>query len=218
MKPAHLETLKQLALLGIAKDSKSISSSELGHILKVSQQSASNKIIELLNEGLITRDLGARKQRIKLTDKGLNILRKEYSSYQRIFEFYDKVLIRGIVTTGLGEGQYYINQKGYREQFQNKLWFKPYEGTLNLKITGNELPKLDILREAEGIVIKGFESKGRTFGDVKCFLTNIQNIDCAVVMPARSHYSDVLEVISKYHLRRTLGLKDEDVVELVISL
>lgn len=218
MHEKQIATLKHIALMGGVHDYIAISSRELGNVLEISQQSASKKILELLGEGLIERDLGARRQRIKLTDKGFDLLRKEYSDYQRIFEMKDHLVILGSVTSGLGEGQYYVNQEAYTEQFQKKLWFKPYEGTLNLRIDQHELSKLDILRKSEGIVIKGFEKEGRTFGDVKCFLATIRNMECAVVLPVRSHHTDILEVICKYHLRRSLGLKDGDQVELIVSL
>lgn len=214
----QIATLKHIALMGGVHDYIAISSRELGNVLEISQQSASKKILELLGDGLIERDLGARRQRIKLTDKGFDLLRKEYSDYQRIFEMKDHLVIIGTVTSGLGEGQYYVNQEAYADQFQKKLWFKPFEGTLNLRLADPELPKLDILKKSEGILIKGFEKEGRTFGDVKCFLATIHNMECAVILPVRSHHTDIIEVICKFHLRRSLGLKDGDQVELIVSL
>jgi riboflavin kinase len=162
--------------------------------------------------------MGARKQLVKITSKGLEILRKEYSQYQKIFDSLEHLTLRGTLVSGLGEGQYYISQDYYMEQFQKKLWFKPYPGTLNLKIEGNELSKLQILKDSEGIMVEGFESEGRTFGLVKCFLTDIQNVECAVILPLRTHYSDVLEIISRHYLRDVLKLNDGDIVEIVVSL
>jgi riboflavin kinase, archaea type len=210
--------LKQIALLGGINDYIAISSRELGEKLNISQQSASKRILELLEEGLIQRDLGARKQRIKITKKGLDALRQEYSEYQKIFEMRDHLLIRGTVTTGMGEGQYYVNQPGYQDQFKEKLKFVPFEGTLNLRVQPSDLSKMDILRKSEGIIIHGFQMNGRTFGDVRCYPATIQNLDCAVILPSRSHYSDIMEVLCKYNLRRTLSLNDGDVVEIRVSM
>jgi len=218
MRNKHIATLKQIALLGGVHDYIAISSRELGELLDISQQSASKKILELLSNGLIERDLGARRQRIRLTDNGFELLRKEYSDYQRIFEMKDHLVIMGTIISGLGEGQYYVNQPEYLDQFQKKLWFKPYEGTLNVKVNDSELPKLEILRKAEGINIIGFQKEGRTFGDVKAFLAKVHNMECAVVMPSRSHYKNVVELMCKYHLRRTLGIRDGDQVEVIVSL
>lgn len=210
--------LRKIALLGGMHDYVSISSRELGEMLHMSQQSASKRILELLGEGWIVRDLGARRQRIKLTEKGIEALRREYSEYQKVFETRDHIVVHGEVVTGMGEGQYYVNQEGYQDQFLSLLGFKPYEGTLNMRMPQTDLHKLDLLKGARGIKIKGFERNGRTFGDVVCHLATIQNIECAVVVPLRSHYEDVIEILCKYHLRRTLGLKDGDVVEVRISI
>ncbi len=111
-----------------------------------------------------------------------------------------------------------MRQKGYKDQFRKKLWFEPYEGTLNLKIAGPDLAKLQILQESPGIEIAGFDAVGRTFGGAKCFLATVGHVDCAVIMPIRTHHTDVLEVISKHYLRGSLGLKDGDIVELIVSL
>ena len=70
--------LRKIALLGGIDDYIAVSSRELGDALEMSQQSASKRILELLEGKYITRDLGARKQRIKLTEKGLDELKKEY--------------------------------------------------------------------------------------------------------------------------------------------
>ncbi len=210
--------LRKIALMGGMHDYISISSRELGKDLGMSQQSASKRILELLGKGWIVRDLGARRQRIKITDRGTEALRHEYTEYQRIFETRDHILVHGEVVTGMGEGQYYVNQEGYQEQFLSLLGFKPYEGTLNVRVLPADVHKLALLQGARGIRIKGFEHNGRTFGDVVCHQARIQNIECAVVVPMRSHYEDIIEIICKYHLRRTLGLKDGDQVEVRINI
>ncbi|HYM40494.1 MAG TPA: DUF120 domain-containing protein [Thermoplasmata archaeon] len=218
MKPYHVETLKGIALLGGTKEYVNLSSGELGKLIGVSQQSASQRILELIREGLVTRDLATRRQRIRLTGKGMDLLRKEYADYQRIFEIKETVTISGVVSSGLGEGAFYMRQKGYKEQFRKKLWFEPFEGTLNLKVPSTDLAKVEVLRASSGIEISGFESAGRTFGGAKCFLATLGHLDCAIILPIRSHYSEVIEVISKHYLRGSLGLKDGDSVELIVQL
>ncbi len=218
MKKALIPVLKHLGLEGGVNDYIPISSRELASDLDISQQSASKKILELLDEELIIRRLGAKRQFIKITDKGLNYLRKEYSEYQRIFDLADYITIQGVVTSGLGEGKYYVTQKGYMKQFKDRLWFEPYQGTLNIKISGSELNKLQLIRSLDGIAIIGFEDAGRTFGNGKCFLCDIQGIECAIMQPNRSHYENVIEIISKFYLRDRLKLKDGDVVEVRVAL
>ena len=213
-----VEVLKRLAILGGISGTISLSSREFGREMGISQQSASNWILRLAQDGFIERQLGARKQMIKLSEKGVEILKKEHADYRCIFEAPGRLMIKGVVSSGFGEGRYYITQKGYTKQFIKKLNFEPYEGTLNLKLSSKELRSLELLKNLGGIKIEGFDNEGRTFGAVKSFQATINNVDCAVVLPKRSHYKDVIEVISKVHLRRTLSLKEGDEVELCVML
>jgi len=218
VKPHEVDTLKHIALRGGLSEYVTMSSEELGRALGMSQQSASQRILELLNDGLIQRDLASRRQGVKISVKGVDVLRKEFADYQRIFEVRGKLTIAGRVTSGLGEGAFYMRQKGYKDQFPRKLGFLPYEGTLNLKVSGADLAKLKILWEEGGILIDGFEAEGRTFGGAKCFAARLKSIDCAVILPLRTHHTDNLEVISREYLRGRLGLADGDLVELTVPL
>ena len=210
--------LRKLALIGGMDDYVAVSSRELGDTLEMSQQSASKRILELLDQGLIVRDLGARKQRIKLTPAGIDALKKEYNEYRRIFELTDHITIHGSVKDGMGEGGYYSGQKGYVDQFVDKLGFKPYSGTLNVCVDKEDVGKLDVIRGTAGIYINGFTDEGRSFGAVIAYKAKIKNIDCAVVVPERSHYVDVIEIICQYHLRRTLSIGTGDRVDVRVSL
>ncbi|MFQ5552138.1 MAG: DUF120 domain-containing protein [Thermoplasmata archaeon] len=218
MKPHLVATLKQLALLGAVHEYLSISTARFGRHLDISQQSASVRVLELLDAGLIERRLGARRQELRITDRGLEVLRGEYAAYRRIFEKEAQIRLRGRLEHGLGEGYYYMSQEGYREQFRQKLGFAPFPGTLNLKLEGSELTKLEVLQKAEGVPIEGFTDAGRTFGGAKCFHASLQEIPCATILPIRSHYQDVLEVISQDKLRDRLGLHDGEIVEVDVQL
>lgn len=89
MDEKYTSAMRKLALLGAMDDYAAVSSKELGDALEMSQQSASKRILELLENGLIVRDLGARKQKIKITQKGVDELKREYNEYRRIFELSD---------------------------------------------------------------------------------------------------------------------------------
>lgn len=210
--------LKKIALMGGIDDYISLSSRELGDMLDMSQQSASKRILELLENNLIDRDLGARKQRIKITSIGHDALRREYNDYRRIFELTDHIILHGNVKDGMGEGGYYINQPGYMRQFEEKLGYRPFFGTLNVAIDKDDVGKLDIVKNTAGILINGFTDEKRTFGDVIAYKAKIRNTDCAIVIPARSQYVDVIEIVCKYHLRRTLSLSTDDRVDVHVEL
>jgi len=216
MKPYLLQTLKELALLGAIKNRIEISSLELAKQLETSQQTASRYLVELDKNRMVTRELGIKKQLILITSLGEEALQEEHLQYQQIFELTDRVLFKGKVISGLGEGRYYTEQSGYVEQFKEKLGFIPYPGTLNVEIEYVERNKLRLLKDHRAINIDEFKTKNRTFGGVRCFRAKINGADGAIVLPLRSHYSNVLEFISQDFLRKQLSLNDGDGVKIVI--
>ena len=46
----------------------------------------------------------------------------------------------------------------------------------------------------------------------------MKGVEAAIVLPLRSHYATVLEIISPIYLRDKLHLKDDDEVDIVVSL
>ena len=210
-----IETLKAIALMGGRAGSRiALSSAELGRRTGVSQQTASAHILDLLEDGLITRSFSGRKQVIGITEKGMSVLQSEYLDYRRIFEGEHGLVLRGHVVSGLGEGRYYLSQQEYAEQIERLLGFRPYPGTLNIKLR----PGSPRLPPGTGRLINGFEKEGRAFGDVYCFPASIDNMECAVIIPRRTHHSDVVEVIAEKRLRDLLGLKDGDALEIEVFL
>lgn len=200
------------------KNHVSISSGELAEDMGLSQQSASRILIRLVEDGYITRAFQNRKQKVVLTDSGLDVLYRELGSLSRILHLDSKISLSGTVQSGLGEGRYYISRKFYIIQFQEKLAFIPYLGTLNVKIFPAFESQLRRLRSSPGIHIDGFKTEDRTFGPVKLFRATVNGERCAVIFPERSVYTDVVEVISEKYLRGELGLDDGDSVEVSINM
>lgn len=218
MKPYLLKMLKEIALLGAIRDKIEISSIELAHQINTSQQTASRYLLDLDKKEMITREFGIKKQLVQITDIGKSILEEEHLQYQQIFELTNRIFISGKVVSGIGEGSYYTKQKDYIKQFQDKLKFTPHPGTLNIEIKHIEKNKIRFLKNFNAIIIDEFKNNNRTFGSVKCFHSKIENIKGAIVLPIRSHYSNILEFISPYFLRKKLKLKDGDNVKITIFL
>jgi riboflavin kinase len=179
MKPYLLQTLKELALLGAIKNKIEISSIELAKQLDTSQQTASRYLLELDKKNVISREFGIKKQLIQINSQGEDILQKEHLQYQQIFQLTNRVVFKGRVVSGMGEGRYYTEQDGYVTQFKQKLGFIPYPGTLNVEIEYIDRNKLRLLKNHSAIHIDEFQTKNRTFGGVKCFRAeiNINNDD-----------------------------------------
>ena len=91
------------------------------------------------------------------------------------------------------------------------LGFVPFPGTLNVLL---EEP---FPAEQQAIEIEGFQEEGHSFGECKCYRIKLNGIEAAVVRPERSRYpADLVEVIAPVQLRRALGLKDGDSVEMTL--
>lgn len=218
MKPYLLQTLKELALLGAIHNKIELSSHELAQRLQTSQQTASRYLLELDTQRMIARELGIKKQLIQITGTGADALEHEYLAYKQIFDLTSKVVFTGKVISGMGEGKYYTGQKGYADQFEKRLGFLAYPGTLNVEIEYIERNKIRLLRSYGGIEIDEFQTENRTFGGVICFKATINGKKGAIVLPKRSHYATVLECISPDNLRETLELHDGDAVEIIVFL
>lgn len=218
LKPYLLQTLKELALLGAVNNKIELSSHELAQRLQTSQQTASRYLLELDIQEMISRELGVKKQLIQITNSGADALENEYLSFKQIFDLATKVVFKGTVISGMGEGKYYTEQKGYADQFEKRLGFVAYPGTLNVEIEYLERNKIRLLRNYGGIEISEFRTQNRTFGSVICFKATVNGKKGAIVLPKRSHYATILECISPFNLRQTLGLQDGDTVEVVAYL
>ncbi len=217
MQPDLKETLKRIALLGGARQEIEISSKALGESMGVSQQTASKRLIDLEKSGAIRRGMSVKRQRLAITESGFRELRGEYVEYRRIFEDDGRIYLYGKVASGVGEGRYYLSQKGYLSQFRKELGFGPYPGTLNVDLSEAEASKLQTLDAMKGIMLGGFTSEGRTFGEVKCFKAKICDVDCAVIIPKRTHYRHMVEIAAEKRLRDALNLRDGSAVEIVVS-
>jgi len=214
----EMQVLKQLALLGAIGEIVDVTSAGIAAALGITQQTASLQMLRLVEKGFVTRRMRSRRQGIAMTPKGMEALRREYSDYVRMFDSPKRLVMKGIVVSGFGEGKYYMSQPEYKRQFKERLRFDPFEGTFNLSLPETEVNKLQILRAAGGMAIEGFKKGGRTFGSSKCFRATLKGLECAVVVPIRTHYSDTLEIICRDNIRNKLRFKDGDRVEIQIML
>ncbi|MEM2123016.1 MAG: DUF120 domain-containing protein [Candidatus Bathyarchaeia archaeon] len=217
LKPQLLLTLIYSVKLSREKLGSPVTTRLIAERLRVSQQTVSRHLMELERLGLISRAKILRGERIQPTDQALAELRSLYHMLGGLIEPPEwDLILKGIVFTGLGEGAYYMSQPGYIRQFQERLGFKPYPGTLNLRLIGGFIPERGKLERLTPITIEGFKNMDRSFGPVKCYRASLNDSEpCIVVTALRTHYEeDVLEVIAPYRLREKLGLRDGSTVTL----
>ena len=215
MKNEYLSLLLELAIMGAAKKTINLSSSKFGERINASQQTASRKLCELEKEGLITKSNTVRGQSIRLTEKGTTVLEEIYYSLKKIIEEeFIELSFEGKVVSGMGEGKYYISQTGYTSQFEERLGFLPFPGTLNLLVEKEQdMYVRQMLEGSPYILVEGFSNGLRTFGAVKCYSVEVNGIPGALIMPLRTHHpKNVIEIISSENLKARLKLKDGDYV------
>lgn len=214
MEHDYLELLMHIAKKrGLFDDLKS-STSEIANALKVSQQTISRKLREMEAKGLIKRVVLADGLRVRIDDKGRDYLKGIFFDLRNIFAKKNELF--GYVSSGIGEGRYYVGMANYQKQFEKELGFKAYPGTLNLKVKKSDA--MNFLNNLKPITIYGFRTKTRTFGPLTCYKIMVNSIGGAIVIPERARHSeDIIEIIAPVYLRGRLKLKDKDKVKLVVQ-
>ncbi|WP_049927275.1 DUF120 domain-containing protein [Halopiger goleimassiliensis] len=220
----ELAVLKLLALEGGLEGDVKISCSHLADRLDASNQTASRRLQRLESADLLERDTVSDGQWVAVTDEGERALHAEYEDYRRIFERDAEVELEGVVTSGMGEGRHYISLPGYKRQFEDRLGYEPFPGTLNVELRDESVRRRSAVSSLEPVPIDGWEDEERTYGPAVCYPATIETADDAVyegahtIAPERTHHDDdQLEVIAPVKLRDELGLEDDDHVTVTVG-
>ena len=222
LKTQHLLTLAHILSKGGKHNFVNITTTSLGKEIGKSQQSASLHLKELELGGFIERIHSGRKQSIKITNKGFIELSTLHNLLSKLISNSPNSMnVIGTITSGMGEGAYYMSMKGYTKQFKSKLGYVPYPGTLNVQLNEKKHSEaISQLSNYEGTKINSFSDGKRTFGWVKCFKSKINNkIDCELILLERTHHdTTIVEFISKNNIRKLLKIGDKSNVKVKISI
>ena len=209
------------AIEGISNTTTDIASK-----LSISQQTISRRLNSLKEKGFIINTIQQDKILIKISEKGITALHTVYQDLKNSLIEKSREQFYGYVQTGLGEGKFYIQLPEYNIQFTNLLKKPPFPGTLNIVLESENLEDFYYsLSQKPFHTVEGFQSKARTFGDVKCY--NIQlssnghskeEMKCLLVSIHRtSHQKGTIEIVSPLNLRETLKLTDGSLVRITFS-
>lgn len=199
---------------GAHQEGVKLTTKEMAGELGVSQQTISRWMIELEQGGYIDRKEGD----IRLTQKAVAEADKVYQELKIALECTRKFKFAGSVVDGLGTGGNFLKISGYREGITKKIGFKPFAGTLNVKIPADQIDLRLSLRSTKPITIGGFESGGRRYGPIAAYKATIFGEPAAVLFPEMSqHGLEMLEIISPDNLRGRYGLKNGQAVEIIVS-
>ena len=209
----ELKVLLVLAEMGCLEKDIAIKTSDLGKKLKMPQQTVSRILLNLIKNGLVKKIKGIRGYVVRITPKGKKLLENLKSDLDNVFKRTGEIGITGKLVDGLRDGKYYMSLIEYRKQFEKKLGFKPYPGTLNIRLNAEDETVKDQIKRIDGIPIQGFVKKDRVYGSLKCVRCRINQIEGSIIIPERSHYgSEIIELISPFELRKKLKLINGDEV------
>jgi len=215
MKADLLYTLYKIVERGSFGENVPVTTSRIAKSIGTSQQTASRRLMDLEDAGLIRRVRIPGGESVQVTEEGKRELNAMYLALRRIFEPPPRQLVlMGELFSGVGEGAYYIRQSGYRRQFTKKLGYDPFPGTLNVRLDKRAIGQRALLDTVPFIQVEGFNNGKRTYGPVKCYSVSVNGMAPASIVTAmRSHYGDdILEIIAPINLREKLRLRDGDKV------
>ncbi|QLG48849.1 DUF120 domain-containing protein [Natrinema halophilum] len=220
----ELAVLKLLGLEGGLEGDVKISCSHLADRLGASNQTASRRLQRLESADLLDRDTVSDGQWVSVTEQGERTLHAEYDDYRRIFETESTIELEGTVTSGMGEGRHYISLSGYQRQFEDRLGYEPFPGTLNVDLREDSIRRRSAMASLDPVPIDGWESDERTYGPAVCYAATVKTTDGDVyedahtIAPERTHHDDdQLEVIAPEKLRDELDLEDGDHVTVSVE-
>lgn len=120
--------------------------------------------------------------------------------------------ITGVVETGAGKGAFFVGLDWVVEQFEKAMGFKPFPGTLNIRVPPEELSKLEKFFSKTDFELVPDNPEFCSAGLKRL---HINGIPAAAVFPSedvRIHGKNVIEVIAGCHIKERLNLNDGDAV------
>ena len=223
IKSEYVITLAKLLLKGAKDNFIEFTSTDIGIEINKSQQAASKVILELQELKYVERVKKGHGYLIKVTDEGFSTVKKMSEFlYLALHSSPGKVHFSGTLVSGMGEGKYYMSLDGYRKQFEKKIGYIPFPGTLNIRIVDPlSLENREKIESFRYHFIDGFSDSKRTYGWVKCYpviLNGNEKISSDLLILERTHHdNNMLEIIAPVNIKKALNLKNGDNVKITLK-
>ena len=119
--------------------------------------------------------------------------------------------VSGKLFSGMGAGEEYLSKQPYQEKFKEILGFKPYPGTLNLRI---DQEKILEIHEQDSERLESFEHEETEYSGMNIYRCEINGVEAAYLdLDITDYEENVLEIIAPIGLRDLMGLEDGENVE-----
>ena len=121
--------------------------------------------------------------------------------------------LKGQVFSGKGEGAEFVNLDWAKRQIEDKLGFRVFLGTLNLRLDRESVKKREKLKD------EGFEIVPKLgYCRARLLKARVRGTLCGIIIPYMADYpQDVLEVVSSVNLREKLCLSDGSWLEVEVT-
>ncbi len=132
----------------------------------------------------------------------------------------NKCTLKGRVVSGAKKAAFFTQLDWVLEQCSEKLGFKPFPGTLNVKILPESLLAVESLQKEKGIELVPPDPIDSTFCTAQLLPVSIEGIDAAMIIPeekVRIHGKNIIEAIAPISLKNALKIDDGDTVTLTIK-
>ena len=121
--------------------------------------------------------------------------------------------LEGEVTSGLGKGKYYMSKQVYQEEFDDKLGFRPFPGTLNLKVDEEERKKFE--EDSETLEIREVYEDNERLSNVDVTPCRIGEVECGLLkLEFTEHPDSIAEIVAPVDLREKFDLEDGDRIKI----
>jgi riboflavin kinase len=125
-----------------------------------------------------------------------------------------QITLAGKVFSGIGKGRYYVGHPEYQKRFEAALGYRPYPGTLNIKLEDKvAIEEMKTLRSLGGKRIESFTVGEERFSALNCFDGKLNDERITLLLIDITYYNEtVAELISPTFLRGKFRLEDGDQV------
>jgi riboflavin kinase, archaea type len=124
----------------------------------------------------------------------------------------ESMKLRGVIQKGVGQGSFFTSLPWVKEQFQKAMGFPPYPGTVNVRISEEDLSRMEHFFSTKDFEIVPSDPKFCSGSFKKIYIDGIPG---AAVFPSEDvkvHGKEIIEIVCGCHIKDTLRLKDGDPV------
>ena len=119
----------------------------------------------------------------------------------------------GKLFSGMGAGEEYLSKEPYQERFKQILGYKPFPGTLNIRL--EEEDQIKKIRSREHKRLDGFEHGETEYSGMDIYICEIMGVEAAYLDLDVTDYGDeVVEIVAPIELREFLDVEDGDELEI----